>query len=231
MKYSLREISRGKKYDIINNYHYIRKSGSIPIIDYNPRNENLSKHALLQRGYDQNGWPFAPCGLLCRPNGFDQKHQRLTFCCFKQCLKLRHKALENLQHHYDLSGCPHTLNKTGFSKHMYVNDLPRLVNEIPRGSKRYKNIKKMRSASERSNSSLKEDIKILDKPRVLNANRSNILAQSAAIVLLLKRAFSFIVKITCQLRNLLNTNGSIQKQSLSPYIPKSILRLLKIQLE
>ena len=219
------------KYDIINNYHYIRKSGSIPIIDYNPRNENLSKNTLLHRGYDHNGWPFAPCGLLCRPNGFDKKHQRLTFCCFKQCLKLRHKALENLQNHYDLSTCPHTQNKTGFSKHMCVNDLPRLVNEIPRGSKRYKNIKKMRSASERSNSSLKEDIKILHKPRVLNATRSNILAQSAAIVLLLKRAFSFIVKITCQLRKILNTNGSIQMQNLTPYIPKSILRLLKIQLE
>ena len=92
-------------------------------------------------------------------------------------------------------------------------------------------IKKLRSASERANSSLKEDIKILHKPRVLNATRANILAQMAAIVLLLKRAFSFVVNVTCQLRKILNTNGSIQKQSLSPYIPKSILRLLKIQLE
>ena len=81
------------KYDIISNYNYIRAKGSIPIIDYNRRNEDLSKQSLLNRGYDQKGWPFAPCGLLTRPNGFDQKHQRLTFCCFKQCMKLRHKAL------------------------------------------------------------------------------------------------------------------------------------------
>jgi len=73
------------KYDIINNYNYIRARGSVPIIDYNARNENLSKQALLNRGYDEKGWPFAPCGLLCRHNGFDKKHQRLTFCCFKQC--------------------------------------------------------------------------------------------------------------------------------------------------
>jgi len=46
------------KYDIINNYKYIRGKGSIPIIDYNPRNENLSKQALRNRGYDQKGWPF-----------------------------------------------------------------------------------------------------------------------------------------------------------------------------
>ena len=68
------------KYDIIANYDYIRATGSIPIIDYNPRNEKLSKHDIVARGYDQNGYPFAPCGLLCRPNGFDKKHQRLTFC-------------------------------------------------------------------------------------------------------------------------------------------------------
>ena len=43
------------KYDIINNYESIRRSGSIPIIDYNRRNEKLSIQALLERGYDQNG--------------------------------------------------------------------------------------------------------------------------------------------------------------------------------
>jgi len=68
------------KYDITKNYNYIRANGSIPIIDYNRRRENLSKKTLKNRGYDQNGWPFASCGLLCRPNGFDQKHQRMTFC-------------------------------------------------------------------------------------------------------------------------------------------------------
>jgi len=155
----------------------------------------------------------------------------MTFCCFKQCLNLRRKALDDLQSRFDISRCPHIENKTGFAKHMYVKDHPRLVNEIPRGSKRYKEIKKIRSASERANSTLKEDIKILDKPRVLNATRANILAQMAAIALLLLRGFSFVAKTTCQLRKILNTNGSIQKQNLSPYIPKSILRLLQIQLE
>jgi len=237
------------KYDIIDNYHYIRKSGSIPIIDYNPRNENLSKHALLQRGYDQNGpallnaalaallrriqqgEPFAPCGLLCRSNGFDQKHQRLTFCCYKQCMNLGPKALDELQRQYNIARCPHIHNKTGFAKHMYVKEHPRLLNEIPRGSKRYKDIKKIRSASERANSTLKENTKILDKPRVLNATRANILAQMAAIVLLLSRGFSFIVRTTCLIRKLLQSKDSSVRKDLMPHIPKSILRLLKIQLE
>jgi len=219
------------KYDAIDNYNYVRASGSIPIIDYNVRNEKLAKQDLIARGYDQNGWPFAPCGLLCRPNGFDQKCQRATFCCFKQCLKLRHHALEDLQSRFDVGCCPHIENKTGFAKHMYVKDHPRLVNEIPRGSKLYKNIKKTRSASERANSTLKEHIKILHKPRILNAPRADICAQIAAIVLLLSRAFSFIVRTTCRIRKLLKSNDSAGKKDLMPYIPRSILRLLQIQRE
>ena len=43
------------KYDITKNYDYIRAMGSIPIIDYNRRRENLSHQALFDRGYDHNG--------------------------------------------------------------------------------------------------------------------------------------------------------------------------------
>lgn len=46
------------KYDIINNYTYVRGNGSIPIIDYNPGNEKCSRNILLERGYDEKGWPF-----------------------------------------------------------------------------------------------------------------------------------------------------------------------------
>jgi len=218
------------KYDIINNYEYIRGKGSIPIIDYNPRNEDLSKHALLSRGYDQKGWPFAPCGLLTRPNGFDKKHQRLTFCCFKQCLNLNHKALQNLQSRYDIPQCPHIHNKTGYAKHMYVKEHPRLINEIPRGSKRYQDIKKIRSASERANSTLKEDLKILEKPRVIRGYRANILAQMAAIVLLLKRAFSFIVRVTGRSRKFRKTADPYIKEKLKPpSIPKSIQNIIQLE--
>jgi len=218
------------KYDIINNYNYIRKKGSIPIIDYNRRNEDLSKQTLLSRGYDQNGWPFAPCVLLTRPNGFDRRHQRLTFCCFKQCLNLKHKALENLQTRYHIPSCPHIHNQTGFTKHMYLKEYPRLVNEIPRGSKRYKTIKNIRSASERANSTMKEDQKILDKPRVMNRSRANVLAKMAAIALLLKRAFSFIIRTTNLFRKLHKTNDPNIKDKLKPpSVSKSIINLIQLE--
>lgn len=209
------------KYDIIKNYQYIREKGSIPIIDYNRRNENLSKSAILNRGYDINGWPLAPCGLLARPNGFDQAHQRLSFCCNKSCLKLNKISLENLNAKYNISQCPHIHNRTGFTKHMSIKNYPRLINEIPRGSRRYKVIKNLRSASERANSTIKEDIKILEKPRVLNRFRANILAQMAGITLLLKRALSFIVKTTIQFAKGLEPKP--------PPIPKSFQNIIQIE--
>jgi len=218
------------KYDIIKNYDYIRGKGSIPIIDYNSRRENLSKQAIIDRGYDQKGWPFAPCGLLARPNGFDKKHQRLTFCCFKQCLKLRPKAMDNLNNQYNIAICPHIRNRNGFAKHMYVKEHPRLINEIPRGAKRYNLIKKIRSASERANSTMKEDLKILEKHRVLNSSRANILAQMAGIVLLLTRAFKFIVRFTILFRKLHRTNDPDIKEKLKPpSIPKSIQCLIQLE--
>ena len=86
--------------------------------------------------------------------------------------------MDNLNNQYNIAICPHIKNRNGFAKHMYVKEHPRLINEIPRGSKRYNLIKKIRSASERANSTMKEDLKILEKPRVLNSSKANILASS-----------------------------------------------------
>jgi hypothetical protein len=66
------------KYDEIRNYQFSRSQGAIPIIDYNPRSENLSPQALKTRGYDHKGQPYAPCGILTRTNGFDQKGKRAS---------------------------------------------------------------------------------------------------------------------------------------------------------
>ena len=91
-------------------------------------------------------------------------------------------------------------------------------------------IKKFRSAAERANSTMKEDLKILEKPRILNAQRAAILAQMAAIVLLLHRAFNFVVKTTIQFTKLYQTNDPAIKEKLQlPRIPKSILNLIQLE--
>ena len=166
--------------------------------------------------------------MLCRPNGFDEKRQRLTFCCFKQCLNLKYQAIKHIQCKFDRGTCPHSQKQTGFVKHMLIKDHPRLINAIPRGSQRYKEIKKLRSCSERINSLLKEDLHILDKPRVLNRQRANILVQIGGIVLLLKRAFAFVVKVTILARKHRHSSDQTAMKNLSFYpIAKSILNIIQ----
>ena len=216
------------KYDTTENYTCLRKNGSIPIIDYNRRNEKFTSEALRERGYDQNGWPYAPCGILTKPNGFDKKHQRHTFCCFKQCLDLKAAGIKNIQKDYDIGSCPHVKNSNGFSKHTYIKDNPRLINEIPRGTKRFKMIQRYRSASERANSTIKEDLKIIEKPIVYNKERADILAQIAVIALLLKRAFAFIARISALfMLYQLSKDPAIAEKLQPHHVPKSILSLIQ----
>jgi hypothetical protein len=77
---------------------------------------------------------------------------------------------------------------------------------------------------------MKEDQKILDKPRVMNRPRANVLAQMAAIALLLKRAFYFIIKTTNLFRKFHRTNDPDIKEKLKPpSIPKAIRCLIQLE--
>jgi len=114
---------------------------------------------------------------------------------------------------------------------MYVKEHSRLINQVPRGSKTYISLKKLRSASERINSTLKEPIPILANPRVLNQYRSTIIAHMATITLLIRRAFSFTVRSTTLFRKYHNASDPKQKAKLAgnlqpPIIPKSIKKLI-----
>lgn len=216
------------KYDTTENYEFLRQKGSIPIIDYNPRNENLTDKKVRERGYDRNGWPFAPCGIKTKPNGFDKERQRNTFCCFKQCLTMKATGIKNLQKEYDIAECPHIHNRTGYTEHTYIADNPRLYNEIPRGTDRYNEIKRVRSASERANSTLKENLDIINNPIVYNRQQADILAQIGAIALLLTRALEFIAKISALFLKYNSTKDPNLAEKLMPhYVPPSIRSLIQ----
>ena len=66
-------------FDIKKNFHHIRNTYSIPVIDYNKRGEKTDIETLKRRGYDEKGTPFAPCGILCKPNGYDEKKKKYPF--------------------------------------------------------------------------------------------------------------------------------------------------------
>jgi hypothetical protein len=212
------------KYDELDNYAFSRSHGAIPVIDYNPRNENLSQPALKQRGYDRNGWPYAPCGLLTRPNGFDFNSQRASFSCRRQCLSSKDKAVVQFAHH-----CPYWINYHGFSKHMSIIELPRLITEVVRGTQRHQKLKALRSASERTNSTAKEDFHILVKPKIRGHKHAAVLSQLAAIVILLKRICSFIIKVTLVLRKKIfdNKNPPHDLFIPGPRVPPFIVNLIQ----
>jgi hypothetical protein len=210
------------KFDELHNYQYARKMGSIPLIDYNPRNEDLSIEALRKRGYDKNGWPFAPCGVLCRPNGFDFNFQRATFTCRKQCVFTNDPQLKEYS-----QSCPYFINYHGFIKHMSIKQNPRLITEIIRGTPHYQKLRALRPASERINSSAKEDFETLRKPKVRGIKRAGILAQLTTMVILLKRIAQFIIKVTLAVRKerTKNPNGFIVIRG--PKVPKFIMNLIQ----
>lgn len=214
-------------YDDTPNYDYIRASSSIPFIDYNKRSEDLSQEAILKRGYDQNGYPFSYCRYPAQPNGYEPDRKRILFTCSKRCIT----HINDIPAKELVSSCPHRNKKTGFSKHSYIKKHPRLLNEVPRGTKRYKQVRNLRSSSERTNSSLKDDLKILNDPVVMNLSSASTLGAMANITLFLKRIMDFIVRI-----HLVNSKKK-QAESFKQFceyrrklhpktVPKSVARLI-----
>lgn len=212
------------KYDEHNNYEFSRSYGAIPIIDYNPRNEKLAAAVLRQRGYDHNGWPYAPCGILSRPNGFDSNCKRASFSCRRQCLSSKDQRIVEYS-----KNCPHWFNYHGFTKHMSTKQLPRLISEVTRGTYRYQKIKALRSGSERTNSTAKDDLHILEKPKIRGLKYAAVIAQMTVIVVLLKRVARFIIKVTLALRKKLQANKSPPRRIYvpGPKVPKFILNIIQ----
>ncbi len=209
-------------FDYTKNYIYSRNQDSIPIFDYNVRAEKLSPPDILARGYDQYGCPLAPCQIACRPNGFDKKNNRLSFVCSKQCLKSYNGIPK------PIPNCPYLNSALGFAAHATIDSNPRLQSEIPRGSKHRKIIYNIRTSAERTNSTAKSDLHILEHPPVKNLIRASILAQLACIVVLLKRLLDFIVKITLLLQKSYSTkNPKLLEQLNYRKLPSFLLSILK----
>lgn len=200
------------KYDELHNYEFARKQGAVPLIDYNPRNEKLAREALLERGYDRNGWPFVSyCSFPTRPNGWDAFAQRLSFPCFKQCVKSKDPAMVDLYRN-----CPHRSKQLGFSTHVPIAQHPRLLLEIPRGSERYHQSHRLRSAAERTNSTLKEDNAILREPLVRSLRRASVVSLMEVMTTLIDRVLRFVIDVTIKERKFKATGDKHWFDQLSP---------------
>lgn len=177
-------------YDIVENYQEIRGRGGIPIIAYNPRREDHSPEALLARGYDTNGTPYAPCGRLCRSNGYDYHSDSRQYVCGLPCpLQERER-------------CPHGQKVRGYTHRMSCANYPRLIGPIQRGTEGWTILYAARTASERTNS---YDQEVLDKGRPPKLRGLKAFRFSGAIrtlAQLLRRAFNFVLDVTYTLGKL-----------------------------
>jgi len=165
-------------------YQGVRQNGGTPIIAYNPRNEKLSPEALLERGYDQNGAPYAPCGRLCCSNGYDYQADSRQYVCGLQC-----PSEERRQ-------CPHGQKVRGYSQRMSFADYPRLIGPIQRGAQAWESLYDARSASERTNSYDQEVILKGRPPRLRGMKAFSFSGAIRTLAQLLRRALNFVLDVT-----------------------------------
>lgn len=171
-------------YDVTVNYTTLHKQGAIPIFDYNRRNEHLDEAALRKRGYDQYGTPYAPCGRLCRSNGYDYQANSRQYVCGLACPP------------NEQQDCPHRYGVLGYCHRMTFNDHPRLIGPVPRGSKAWYRLYGARSASERTNSYDQEVIGQAHPLRMRGLNAFRFAGAIRTLAQLLRRALNFVLDVT-----------------------------------
>jgi hypothetical protein len=174
-------------YDVTANYQWIRGRDGIPVFDYNPRNEHLDPESLVQRGYDQHGTPYAPCGRLCRSNGYDYQADSRQYVCGLPC------PPEEQQH------CPHRYSVLGYSHRMTFKDHPRLIGPILRGTLVWQRLYGTRTASERTNSYDQEVIANGRPLRMRGLKAFRFAGAIRTLAQLLRRALHFVLDVTSTL--------------------------------
>jgi hypothetical protein len=171
-------------YDVIVNYAWIRDRGGIAVFDYNRRNEHLAPEVLVKRGYDPYGTPYAPCGRLCRSNGYDYQANSRQYVCGRPCPPEEQQS------------CPHASGVLGYSHRMTFKDHPRLIGPIPRGTPAWQRLYAARTASERANS---YDQEVIANGRALRMRGLKAFRFAGAIrtlAQLLRRALNFVLDVT-----------------------------------
>ena len=177
-------------YDQIETSQWSRGQGGIALIDSNPRNEHLDPAALLKRGDDHNGTPYAPCGRPCRSNGYAFSANSRQYVC-----GLPWPAEEQVQ-------CRHGHNVRGYSHRMSFKDHPRLIGPLQRGTPAWKRLYAARTASERTNSYDQEVIGKGRAPQLRGLQAFRFAGAIRTLAHLLRRACAFVLEATYTLGKL-----------------------------
>jgi hypothetical protein len=170
--------------DVTANYEWLHDHGAIAVFAYNRRHEHLDETSLLNRGYDPNGTPYAPCGRLCRSNGYDYEAQSRQYVCGRQC------PAEEQQR------CPHRFGVRGYCHRMSFKDHPRLIGPIQRGSPEWHDLYGARSSSERTNSYDQEVVGNAHPLRMRGLKAFRFAGAIRTLTQLLRRALNFVLDVT-----------------------------------
>jgi len=170
-------------YDITLNYQWMAERSGVAVFDYNPRNEHLDAESLLNRGYDQYGTPYAPCGRLCRSNGYDYHANSRQYICGRPC-----NADEQQR-------CPHGSGVRGYSHRMAFKDHPRLIGPIQRGTSAWQRLYAARTASERTNGYDQEVIANGRPLRMRGLKAFRFAGAIRTLAQLLRRALNFVLDV------------------------------------
>lgn len=171
-------------YDVSANYQWIGDRGGIAVFAYNRRNEDLSPETLVERGYDHNGTPYAPCGRLCRSNGYDYQANSRQYVCGRPCPPQEQQS------------CPHASGVLGYSHRMTFTDYPRLIGPIQRGTPAWQRLYGARTASERTNGYDQEVIAHGRPPRLRGLKAFRFAGAIRTLAQLLRRALNFVLDVT-----------------------------------
>lgn len=174
-------------YDVTVNYQWMGERGGIAVFAYNPRNEHLDPEVLLNRGYDPYGTPYAPCGRLCRSNGYDYQANSRQYVCGRPCSPQEQRQ------------CPHAFGVRGYSHRMTFKDHPRLIGPIPRGTPAWQCLYGARTASERTNSYDQEVIANGRPLRMRGLKAFRFAGAVRTLAQLLRRALNCVLAVTSTL--------------------------------
>jgi len=166
---------------------HLRVRDCSPIITYNPRREDLSPEALMQRGYDERGWPLAECGRPMPPLAPLAQDGQTNHACHCQCQADGPTEAERT--------CPFLQQELGQTKTMTIADHPRLVAEVVRGTPERKKVEGLRSPSESINS-YAQTCASLKAPRLRGDDAFFARAHLSILEVLLRKVVAFILDCT-----------------------------------
>jgi len=147
-------------------YEYLMDDEIIPIIALNPRAGTYPVATGTAKKVNEQGIPICPAGLLMRRHGYNPQKQVIIYTC--PVKRPTHKDGKYVYVSYP-EKCPFkTLcqpdTNLGPTVYIRTKDDPRLYPPIPRGTDTFKELMKLRSGCERSNSMKKETYQLGYRP-------------------------------------------------------------------